>query len=110
MTDEFTKALEARVAEVAAIEDPVQRGTVAREVRDQIAAADRSLYAIQREAVQELHQERSWAEVGRLFNRTSSWAEALARGRSAKRKRGHATQPTPSMRAEEGRSPDTTTP
>lgn len=109
MTDALTKSLEAKVAEVAAIEDLVQRGIAAREVRDQIAAGDRALYAIQKAVVQGLRPGRTWAEVGQLFGRTGSWAEALARGRKSKRKSDHAAQPTPNARAAEGHSPDTTT-
>jgi hypothetical protein len=110
MTDALTESLEAKVAEVAAIEDLVQRGVAAREVRTQIAAADRALYAIQQAVVQELRPGRTWAEVGQLFERTGSWAEALARGRKSKRKGGHAVQPTPHARAAEGHSPDSATP
>lgn len=111
MTDAFTESLEAKVAEVAAIEDLVERGRAAREARDRLAASDRALLAIQRAAVQGLRPGRTWAEVGQLFGRTHAWAEALATGRSSKRRKSdHAAQPTPSARAAEGHSPDTTTP
>ncbi|MFS4103809.1 hypothetical protein [Streptomyces sp. PD-S100-1] len=92
MTDALTDSLEAKVAEVAAIEDLVQRGKAARKVRDQIAASDRALLAIQRAVVQELRKGRTWAEVGRLFERTGSWAEALAAGRKSSRKSDHASE------------------
>ena len=110
MTDAFTESLEAKVAEVAAIEDLVERGLAAREARDQIAIRDRALHAIQRAAVQDIKPGRTWAEVGELFDRSHAWAEALATGRSSKRgKTSHADQPTPRAGAAEGHSPDTTT-
>ncbi|MFD5384305.1 hypothetical protein ACFWMG_04910 [Streptomyces sp. NPDC127074] len=110
MTDALTKSLEAKIAEVAAIDDLVERGLAAREVRNQIAAGDRALYAIHQAVVQELRQGRTWAEVGELFERTGSWAEALARGRKSKRKGDHADQPTPHARTTEGHATDTTAP
>jgi hypothetical protein len=111
MTDALTEFLEEKVAHVAAIEDPVQRGLAAREARDQLATSDRALYAIQRAAVRELKPGRTWAEVGRLFGRSHAWAEAIAAGRSAKRKKtGHVAESTPASRAVEGRQDDTTTP
>ena len=110
MTDALTESLEAKVAEVAALEDLVERGLAARLVRDQLAATDRTLYAIQQAAVRELREGRTWEEVGRLFGRTGSWAEALAKGRKPRRKSDHAVESTPHVSAEEGRSPDTAPP
>jgi hypothetical protein len=111
MTDAFTESLEAKVAQVAAIDDLVERGLAAREVRDQLTAGDRDLYAIQRDVVQQLRSGRTWAEVGRLFGRSHAWAEALATGRSSRRgKTDHAAESTPHARAAEGHSPDTGTP
>jgi hypothetical protein len=111
MTDALTESLEAKVAEVAAIEDLVARVLAAREVRDQLAASDRDLIAIQRTAIWELRQPgRTWEEVGKLFGRTGSWAEALAKGPRSKRKSDHAAESTPRAGAAEGHSPDTETP
>lgn len=111
MTDAFTESLEAKVAKIAAIEDLVERGLAAREARDQMAERDRELYAIQRAAVQELKPGRTWEEVGRLFGRSHAWAEALAAGRSSKRRKSeHAVQPTPDARTVEGHAEDTSTP
>lgn len=112
MTDALTSSLEAKVAEVAAMEDPVQRGLAARETRDSLASADQALLAILRDAVNEVRRPgRTWAEVGELFGRSHAWAEALAKGRSSKRRtEGHAVQPTPHAGAAEGHDPDTATP
>jgi hypothetical protein len=111
MTDAFTESLEAKVAEVAALEDLVERGLAAREVRDQLAASDRTLYEIQQAAIQGLRPGRTWAEVGQLFGRSHAWAEALATGRSAKRRKTvHAAESTPRAGAAEGHAPDTSTP
>ena len=111
MTDAFTESLEAKVAEVAALEDLVERGLAARKVRDQLAASDRALYEIQQAAIQELRTGRTWAEVGQLFGRSHAWAEAIATGRSARRgKAGHAAESTPRAGAAEGHSPDTDQP
>jgi hypothetical protein len=110
MTDAFTESLEAKVAEVAAIEDLIEQGRAALEARQELAASDQALYAIQRAAVQGLRVGRTWAEVGELFERSHSWAEAIAKGRSSKRgKSDHAAESTPPTRAAEGHSPDTTT-
>lgn len=112
MTDALTKSLEAKIAEVAAIEDLVNRGVAAREARDQLAASDHALLEIQRAVIQALRQQgRTWAQVGDLFGRSHAWAEALATGRSSKRRKTeHAAESTPDARAAEGHSPDTPTP
>lgn len=111
MTDAFTESLEAKVAEVAAIEDLVERGLAAREVRDQLATSDRALYAIQQAVIQGLRPGRTWAEVGKLFGRSHAWAEALATGRSSKRRKTvHDAESTPRAGAAEGHSPDTDQP
>ncbi|MFE9286664.1 hypothetical protein [Streptomyces olivaceus] len=111
MTDAFTESLEARVAEIAAIKDLVERGLAAREAREHMAVRDRELYAIQRAVVQELKPGRTWEEVGRLFGRSHAWAEALATARSSKRRKSeHAAQQTPTARETEGHGEDTSTP
>jgi hypothetical protein len=103
MTDAFTESLEAKVAEIAAIEDLVEQGRAAHEARQKLAASDQALYAIQRAAVQGLRVGRTWAEVGALFGRSHAWAEAIAKGRSAKRgKSDHVAESTPDARAAEG--------
>lgn len=93
MTDAFTESLEAKVAEIAAIDDLIEQGRAALEARQKLAASDQALYAIQRAALQGLYAGRTWAEVGALFGRSHAWAEAIAKGRSAKRgKSDHAAE------------------
>lgn len=111
MTDAFTESLEAKVAEVAAIDDLLAQGLAALEARQKLAASDQALYAIQQAAVQGLRPGRTWAEVGELFGRSYAWAEAIAKGRSSKRsKADHAAESTPRAGAAEGHDPDTETP
>jgi hypothetical protein len=111
MTDAFTESLEAKVAEVAAIEDLLTQGRAALEARQKLAASDQALYAIQQAAVQGLRPGRTWAEVGELFGRSYGWAEAIAKGRSSKRRKtDHAAESTPRAGAAEGHSPDTEKP
>jgi hypothetical protein len=111
MTDAFTESLEAKVAEVAAIDDLLTQGRAAIEARQRLAASDQALYAIERAAVQGLRPGRTWAEVGELFGRSYGWAEAIAKGRSSKRGRvDHATESTPRAGAEEGHAADTEEP
>ncbi|MFF0736852.1 hypothetical protein ACFYVK_35225 [Streptomyces chartreusis] len=107
MTDAFTESLEAKVAEVEAIDDLLARGRAALEARQRLAESDQRLYALQQGAIQGLRKGRTWAEVGDLFGRSYAWAEALARGRSAKRgKANHAAESTPRAGAAEGHGPD----
>lgn len=111
MTDAFTESLEAKVAEVAAIDDLLAQGLAALEARQKLAASDQALYVIQQAAVQGLRPGRTWAEVGELFGRSYAWAEAIAKGRSSKRsKTDHDAESTPRAGAAEGHSPDTETP
>lgn len=81
MTPALTEAIEAATNDVKAIEDLVERFRAARELRDEIGDADRSLMEIQRSTVWQLHEGRSWAEVGELLGFSGSRAEAIARGR-----------------------------
>lgn len=111
MTDAFAESLEAKVAEVAAIDDLISQVLAALETRQKLAESDQALYRIEQAAVQGLRQGRTWAEVGELFGRSHAWAEAIARGRSAKRgKAGHGAESTPRASAKEGHSPDTEPP
>ncbi|MET9445032.1 hypothetical protein [Streptomyces sp. NPDC006610] len=111
MTDAFKESLEAKVAEVAAINDLLTQGRAVLEARQRLAECDQALYAIEQAAIQGLRPGRTWAEVGELFGRSHAWAEAIAKGRSAKRKKtGHVAESTPASRAVEGRQDDTTTP
>jgi len=111
MTDAFTESLEAKVAEVEAIEDLLTQGRAALEARQKLAESDQALYAIEQAAVRGLRQGRTWAEVGELFGRSYAWAEAIAKGRSSKRgKTDHAAESTPRAGAAEGHSPDAETP
>jgi hypothetical protein len=112
MTDALTEAQEAKVAEVAAHEDLIERYHAAREARAQTKVTfDQPLHEIQRAVVRELRPGRTWAEVGRMIGTSGSWAEALATGRSSKRRKSdHAAESTPRAGAAEGHSPDTETP
>lgn len=111
MTDAFTESLEAKVAEVAAIDDLLTQGLAAIEARQKLASSDQALYAIERAAVQGLRPGRTWAQVGELFGRSYGWAEAIAKGRSSKRgKSDHDAESTPRAGAAEGHAPDTETP
>ncbi|MFD9072828.1 hypothetical protein [Streptomyces lasiicapitis] len=111
MTDAFTESLEAKVAEVAAIDDLLTQGRAALEARQKLAASDQALYVIERAAVQGLRPGRTWAQVGELFGRSYAWAEAIAKGRSSKRgKADHAAESTPRTGATEGHSPVTDQP
>jgi len=111
MTDAFAESLEAKVAEVAAIDDLLAQGLAALEARQKLAESDQALYAIEQAAVQGLRPGRTWAEVGQLFGRSYAWAEAIAKGRSSKRgKTDHVAESTPHAGATEGHSPDTETP
>lgn len=111
MTDAFTESLEAKVAEVAAIDDLVTQGRAALEARQKLAESDQALYALEQAAVRGLRPGRTWAEVGELFGRSYGWAEAIAKGRSSKRGRTvHDAESTPRAGAEEGHSPDTDPP
>lgn len=112
MTDALTEAQEAKVAEVAAHEDPAERYQAAREARAQNRENyDYRLQEIQKTAVRELRPGRTWAEVGKLIGTTGSWAEALVSDRKTKRQEeDHAAQPTPPARAAEGQPPDTAMP
>lgn len=111
MTDAFTESLEAKVAEVEAIDDLLTQGRAALEARQKLAESDQALYAIERAAVQGLRPGRTWAEVGALFGRSYGWAEAIAKGRSSKRgKSDHAAESTPRAGATEGHETDTEQP
>lgn len=81
MTDATMTAIEDATATVAAIEDPVSRFEAAREERAKYAAGDRAMLDIQRGVVRDLHEGRSWAEVGALLGFSGSRAEAIARER-----------------------------
>lgn len=81
MTDALTEYAEAEAAPVAAIADPIERFEAAKNERAKHSAADRALMEIQKAVVWELHESRTWAEVGDLLGFSGSRAEALARGR-----------------------------
>jgi hypothetical protein len=81
MTDALTNYAEAEAAPVAAIADPIERFEAAKNERAKHGAADRALMEIQKAVVWELHESRTWAEVGDLLGFSGSRAEALARGR-----------------------------
>jgi hypothetical protein len=81
MTDTLTDALETATVAVTAIADPVERFQKARDLRTELADADRALLDIQRDVVWSLYEGRTWAEVGRMLGFSGSRAEAIARGR-----------------------------
>jgi hypothetical protein len=81
MTDALTDALETATVTVTAIADPVERFQKARDLRTELAGADRALLDVQRSVVWSLYEGRTWAEVGALLGFSGSRAEAIARGR-----------------------------
>ncbi|MGW5426853.1 hypothetical protein ACWET9_06450 [Streptomyces sp. NPDC004059] len=81
MTEALADALETATAAVTAIDDPVERFQKARDLRAEIADADRSLLEIQRSVIWSLYEGRTWAEVGAMLGFSGSRAEAIARGR-----------------------------
>ena len=81
MTEALTDALETATAAVTAIDDPVERFQKARDLRTELADADRTLLDIQRDVVWSLYEGRTWSEVGKLLGFSGSRAEAIARGR-----------------------------
>lgn len=81
MTDALPDAIETATAVVTAIDDPVERFKKARDLRTELADADRALLGIQRDVVWALYEGRTWAEVGELLGFSGSRAEAMARGR-----------------------------
>ncbi|WP_327160521.1 hypothetical protein [Streptomyces zaomyceticus] len=81
MTEATAAAIEDATAAVAAIEDPIARFEAARLERAVLAAGDQGYLAIQRQIVRDLHEGRSWAQVGTLLGFSGSRAEAIARER-----------------------------
>lgn len=81
MTDALTDAIETATNAVTAIDDPVERFKKARDLRTELADADRALLDIQRDVVWTLYEGRTWADVGKLLGFSGSRAEAIARGR-----------------------------
>lgn len=84
MTDALQAAIETamrEVSKVAAIDDPVERYTTARNVRADIKKIDQLLQQLQRHAAQELKPGHTWAEVGKALDVTGSRAEQIAKGR-----------------------------
>lgn len=81
MTNSLTDAFETATAAVTAIDDPVERFQKARDLRTELADADRTILDIQRKVIWALYEGRTWAEVGRMLGFSGSRAEAIARGR-----------------------------
>lgn len=92
MTDALTDSIETATAEVAAIDDPAERYWKARDTRSKLTNGDRQLLHIQQAAVNDLHEGRTWAEVGRILGFSGSRAEAIAKGRYTKA--DHGPKPT----------------
>lgn len=81
MTEALTSAIESETGRLAQIVDPVERFNAARKFREALAAGDRAAKAMERNAVNELKQERPWREVGDLLGVSGSRAEQIAKGR-----------------------------
>ncbi|MDX2528023.1 hypothetical protein [Streptomyces europaeiscabiei] len=81
MTEALTSAIESETGRLAQIVDPVERFHAARKFREALAAGDRAAKAMERNAVNELKQERPWREVGDLLGVSGSRAEQIAKGR-----------------------------
>lgn len=94
MTDALTDSIETAIESVAAIDDPAERFEKARETRAKLADGDRQLRSIEQGTANDLHEGRSWAEVGRILGLSGSRAEAIAKGRYTKA--DHGPESTPS--------------
>ncbi|MFD4547240.1 GIY-YIG nuclease family protein [Streptomyces sp. NPDC058466] len=75
-------AFEDTLAEVRAIEDPVERFNVARDRRSAIAESDRSLRALLKNVVLGLRQHGlPWRQIGDRLGMSGARAEQIAKGR-----------------------------
>lgn len=81
MTEALTTAIEAAAEEVAAIADPVERYSRARDIRAHLISGDHRLKDIQQAVANDLKVGRTWAQVGEKLGVSGSRAEALAKGR-----------------------------
>lgn len=81
MTHALTPSIEAAIEDIAAVIDPVERFNEGRKIRSAFADGERKVMQIQQAAVEELKQERTWAQVGELLGVTGSRAEQIAKGR-----------------------------
>jgi hypothetical protein len=77
MTESLDTAESALIEAVREISDDVERY---REVKDLEVRLDRSLRQIKAEIAQNLHDGRSWNQVGELLGVTGSRAEQISRG------------------------------
>jgi hypothetical protein len=79
-TSALREAVDARIAELESIPDPVERFREVRAFREQLAAAGEVFVAEQRGAVVELKQSGlSWRQVGELFGISGARAEQIAK-------------------------------
>lgn len=81
MTDALTEAIEARFEDIEAIEDPVERFRMGRELRATCADTEQRVIRIEQAIAEELKEGRTWFAVGKLLGVTGSRAEQIAKGR-----------------------------
>lgn len=81
MTEALTSAIEAETGRLAAIPNPVERFQAVREFREALAVGDRIARELEKAAVNELKEGRSWREAGDLLGVSGSRAEQIAKGR-----------------------------
>jgi hypothetical protein len=77
MTDSLDTAERALIVAVREISDDVERYQAVKELEVRL---DQSLREIKAEIAHNLHQERSWSQVGALLGVTGSRAEQISRG------------------------------
>jgi len=81
MTEALTSAIESETGRLARIPNPVERFHAVREFRESLAMGDRIARELEKAAISELKEGRSWREAGELLGVSGSRAEQIARGR-----------------------------
>lgn len=81
MTEALTSAIESETGRLAQIPNPVERFHAVREFRDALAVGDRIARELEKAAVGELKDGRSWRETGEQLGVSGSRAEQIAKGR-----------------------------
>ncbi|MGW1492590.1 hypothetical protein [Streptomyces sp. NPDC002402] len=81
MTDALDEAIDAALQSLAAIDDPIERYRVSRDLRTQIDRGSNALKSAQAQIANELKADRSWREVGERLGVSGSRAEQISRGK-----------------------------
>lgn len=81
MTDALDEAIDAAMQSLVAIEDPIERYQVSRDLRTKIDRGSNALKHAQAQIANELKTEHSWREVGELLGVSGSRAEQISRGK-----------------------------